>query len=250
METSLSSILNGLSALFYTKNSSLDNLPKPKPSYDLNRNSLLSTFDPVVTSILSAMEKVSENGCFYKGNICYKHLGCFNTQESASKLTCFLPEFPSLLRNQFNLYTRLNTKPISLSYEADDALAFQAVPENANLVILIHGYCETGSDRDYIKMKDRLLQYTAVDAVIVVDHKIAVRFGNFLRAIVNTELVGRQVAVIIERLRVHRLLNTKNVHLVGFSLGAKVSHFASFWGRKMFNHRLGRITGRQKFHFY
>ncbi|XP_015792950.1 pancreatic lipase-related protein 2 [Tetranychus urticae] len=270
METSIGSILSGFSALL---NSGIDTISRSvssvanhpnlsrigltsaltlgssskssQPSSPSNSTSsspfLLSALDPFVASMMSAVEKISANGCFYRGEICYKNLGCFNTGESASKRTCFLPELPSFLRTKFLLYKSPEENPIQLSYEDEEALS--SVPTSSKLAFIIHGYTESGSESDYIEMMQRLLRFTDIDSVIIVDYRVAVRIGNFLRAIANTELVGRQVALLIEKLRIHRSINPKNIHLIGYSLGAKVSHFACSWGNKLFGNKIGRVTG-------
>lgn len=282
METSLGSILSGFSALFnsgidtisrsvgsvanhptlnriglsaplsvlssVSSKSSSPSSPSTDPLSSSSSSSsssspfLLSALDPVVSSMLSGMEKVSANGCFYRGEICYKSLGCFNTGESASKRTCFLPELPSFVRTKFLVYKSPEDAPVPISYEDDESLS--AIPASSNVAFIIHGYTESGSESDYIEMMKRLLRFTDTDAVIVVDYRIAVRIGNFLRAIANTELVGRQVALLIEKLKIHRSINPKNIHLIGYSLGAKVSHFACSWGNKLFGTKIGRVTGK------
>lgn len=239
METSLGSIISGFSALLNSGLETISRSVSVKP--ELSRNSILSVIDPFAASIMESVAKISNNGCFYRGEICYKNLGCFNTGQSASKLTCFLPELPSFIRTRFHLYTRPEGPGVPISYDEEDFL--DAVPRGGRLVIIVHGYTENGGESDYQEMMRRLLRFTDTDAVVVVNGGVALRIGNFLRAIANTELVGRQVALLIEKLRIHRAIDGKNVHLVGFSLGTKVSHFACSWGSQLFGTRIGRVTG-------
>ena len=74
--------------------------------------------------------------------------------------------------------------------------------------------------------------------VICVDWENGANLPNYVRAAVNTRLVGRQVALLINSL--NELTGSKNsdFHLIGFSLGA---HVAGFAGAELFN--LSRITG-------
>ena len=61
---------------------------------------------------------------------------------------------------------------------------------------------------------------------------------NYVRAAVNTRLVGKQVSVLINTINDNIGNINNNTHLVGFSLGA---HVAGFVGKEVKN--LSRITG-------
>ncbi len=58
----------------------------------------------------------------------------------------------------------------------------------------------------------------------------------------NSRLVGAQVAYILKNVFQKRKVSHKNVHVIGFSLGA---HIAGFSGKRLIKHgyKLGRITG-------
>lgn len=65
----------------------------------------------------------------------------------------------------------------------------------------------------------------------------------YTEAATNTQLVGRQVALLVHRLRIVRGIEPLEVHLLGFSLGAQVCGFAGKWSRSEFGWRFGRISG-------
>ena len=76
--------------------------------------------------------------------------------------------------------------------------------------------------------------------VICVDWSAGAADPNYVRAAVNTRLVGRQVALLIENINNSndgKKINDK-IHIIGFSLGA---HVAGFAGHQLKN--LSRITG-------
>ena len=76
--------------------------------------------------------------------------------------------------------------------------------------------------------------------VICVDWSAGAADPNYVRAAVNTRLVGRQVALLIESINNSndgKKINDK-IHIIGFSLGA---HVAGFAGHQLKN--LSRITG-------
>ena len=76
--------------------------------------------------------------------------------------------------------------------------------------------------------------------MICVDWSAGAADPNYIRAAVNTRLVGKQVALLIENINesVGQNINAKT-HIVGFSLGA---HVAGFAGNHLKN--LSRITGK------
>ena len=74
--------------------------------------------------------------------------------------------------------------------------------------------------------------------VICVDWENGANLPNYVRAAVNTRLVGRQVALLINTLNELTGSQNSDFHLIGFSLGA---HVAGFAGAELFN--LSRITG-------
>ena len=77
--------------------------------------------------------------------------------------------------------------------------------------------------------------------VICVDWSAGAADPNYVRAAVNTRLVGRQVALLIENINNSNVDGKKindKIHIIGFSLGA---HVAGFAGHQLKN--LSRITG-------
>ena len=74
--------------------------------------------------------------------------------------------------------------------------------------------------------------------VICVDWAAGAVDPNYVRAAVNTRLVGKQVSVLINTINDNIGNINNNTHLVGFSLGA---HVAGFVGKEVKN--LSRITG-------
>lgn len=75
--------------------------------------------------------------------------------------------------------------------------------------------------------------------MICVDWEPGASIPNYVRAAANTRLVGKQVALLLRRLRAQFGLDPRRVHLIGFSLGA---HVAGFAGAE--TPGLSRITGK------
>ena len=86
-----------------------------------------------------------------------------------------------------------------------------------------------------------LLQYDL--NVIAVDWSRGARVPYYIQAAVNSELVGAQMAVLSFLLKDEFGVKEKDLHFIGFSLGAQVVGFA---GKKMMElrgTRPARITG-------
>ena len=76
--------------------------------------------------------------------------------------------------------------------------------------------------------------------MICVDWSAGAADPNYVRAAVNTRLVGKQVSILVEKINesIGKSI-TQRTHIVGFSLGA---HVAGFAGSHLKN--LSRITGK------
>lgn len=64
----------------------------------------------------------------------------------------------------------------------------------------------------------------------------------------NTELVGAQIAVLVFLLKDNFGIQEKNLHLIGFSLGAQVVGFVGKKMQELRGIRPARITGKFPFH--
>lgn len=74
--------------------------------------------------------------------------------------------------------------------------------------------------------------------VIVVDWEKGATLPNYVQAAANTQLIGKQIAMMIRMINYEKGLNANDYHLIGFSLGA---HVAGFTGMEIQN--ISRITG-------
>lgn len=74
------------------------------------------------------------------------------------------------------------------------------------------------------------------------DWHIGARGPQYPIAAANTELVGRQLGILLTKM-VEKGMDPRNIHLIGFSLGAHVCGTASE-SLKAKGYLLGRITGK------
>ncbi|XP_050428474.1 pancreatic triacylglycerol lipase-like isoform X2 [Adelges cooleyi] len=138
----------------------------------------------------------------------------------------------------FHLYTRYTNDYVLDNTDPDNLLQAPFIL-NAPIKILIHGY--TGN-KDYspnIELRPAYLTYKNLN-VISVDYKDLVQEPCYVQAVHNVPLVGKCTAAFIKHLfRVRTDLDFKDLHVVGFSLGAQV---AGHIGR-LTNGTIQRITG-------
>ena len=79
--------------------------------------------------------------------------------------------------------------------------------------------------------------------MICVDWEAGASVPNYVRAAVNTRLVGKQVAILISSFVKTYNVSLSQFHLIGFSLGAHVSGVAGSTLRNLEGTNVSRITG-------
>lgn len=169
--------------------------------------------------------------------VCYGDLGCFRDEGPFNYLD-MLPSPPEEIRTVFYLYTGKNKElPQILEYNNITTVSESHFNASSPTKIIIHGF---GSSCDKIWPREMRLSFLAVEDcnVICVDWAAGAVDPNYVRAAVNTRLVGKQVALLIDSINKEGITINNNTHLVGFSLGAHVSGFV---GKELKN--LSRITG-------
>ncbi|XP_071953379.1 pancreatic lipase-related protein 2-like [Antedon mediterranea] len=144
-------------------------------------------------------------------------------------------------KTKFVLNTRRNNKDESLS-AYDTASISNSNFNPANLTkFIIHGFQESSEER-YVSDMSRSLLVEGDYNVILVDWEEGAE-GNVLLdyddAVDNVRLVGAEIAYLIKKLKSASGLSLRDVHLIGFSLGA---HCAGYAG-KILDGEIGRITG-------
>ncbi|KAL3268959.1 hypothetical protein HHI36_008045 [Cryptolaemus montrouzieri] len=77
--------------------------------------------------------------------------------------------------------------------------------------------------------------------MMAVDWGIGARGPQYATAAANTELIGRQTGILLQMI-IRKGMDPKNIHLIGFSLGAHVAGSASEL-LKASGYLIGRITG-------
>lgn len=78
---------------------------------------------------------------------------------------------------------------------------------------------------------------------MIVDWSLGARVPYYIQAAVNSELVGAQTAVMYYFIKDNLGIQEKDLHLIGFSLGAQVVGFVGKRMKELRGTRPSRITG-------
>ncbi|XP_065173787.1 uncharacterized protein [Atheta coriaria] len=177
-------------------------------------------------------------------SVCYPELGCFEASGPFGYLD-MLPSKPEEISTRFLLYpshsSRRNGNTVGEFPFTNISDAFTWAKTGLNntlpLKVMIHGF---GSDCSHIWVYEMRSALMAVDDlnVICVDWGNGATLPNYVKAAANTRLVGKQLGMLLSGMVDKVGFSVRNIHLVGFSLGA---HVAGFAGAELGN--LSRITG-------
>ncbi|XP_065212134.1 uncharacterized protein LOC135839840 isoform X2 [Planococcus citri] len=172
--------------------------------------------------------------------VCYDELGCF--QEAG--YIDLLPNSPEEVNTRYLLYnsrrSRGDTPLLDVSAQNISSIwewAGKAFNVSAPTKVIIHGFGSSCSNVWVYEMRSALMSVEECN-IICVDWEAGATIPNYVRAAANTRLVGKQVAILLSGLEKYVNLSVRNVHVIGFSLGA---HVAGFAGSELKN--LSRITG-------
>ncbi|XP_056633738.1 pancreatic lipase-related protein 2-like [Diorhabda sublineata] len=175
-------------------------------------------------------------------SVCYDIVGCFKLPHKNSPLQKH-PEDPKMLDTKFYLFTRSTdlAKPEILFYDdGGESLKISSFNLSNPLKVIVHGYVSKWNEKgSLIIMKSYLKMFDY--NVILMDWHIGARGPQYPVAAANTEVVGRQLGILLTNM-VKKGLEPRKIHLIGFSLGAHVCGTASE-SLKNEGHLIGRITG-------
>ncbi|KAK6640126.1 hypothetical protein RUM43_008403 [Polyplax serrata] len=173
--------------------------------------------------------------------VCYGNLGCFEDTGPFSYIDT-LPSSPEEISTKFQLYSengRSDVPLMEVPYSNMTQLwmwASKAFNTSTLMKIIVHGFGSSCNHVWVYEMRSALMSVEDCH-VICVDWEAGALIPNYVRAVANTRLVGKQLAMLIRGLT-ERGLTLDKVHLIGFSLGA---HVAGFAGAEIKN--ISRITG-------
>ncbi|CAG2168260.1 unnamed protein product [Oppiella nova] len=172
--------------------------------------------------------------------VCYEDIDCF-AKNGPLRHIGTLPAPPDKINTRFFAFSRYSTgQAFELNVKHPQSLSI--VAQEQALAILIHGFANDANKTELLALKDSLLYYTYVNTVIIVDWSRGALAPWYTEAATNTQVVGRQITLLVESLRRNGRTNPFNVHLFGFSLGAQIAGFAGKYSQMKYKWKFGRIS--------
>jgi predicted alpha/beta-fold hydrolase len=158
------------------------------------------------------------------------------------KHTGKLTDTPTKINTRFFAYT---PQEMTTAHEIHpkDTASHSIVTHEKPVAIIAHGFTNNGQTPDLLTLKTSLLKSGHVFTVIITDWEKGAASPWYTEASVNTQVVGRQIANLVNHLKTSRSIDPANVYLFGYSLGAQVSGFAGKFSQSEYNWKFGRITG-------
>ncbi|KAJ8946828.1 hypothetical protein NQ318_002108, partial [Aromia moschata] len=144
-------------------------------------------------------------------------VGCFNLPHKNSPLQK-IPEDPRILDTKFFLFTRsINFSHPEILHYNDDGKSLEKSSFNFTkpLKLVAHGYMSSWNEKGSLILANIYLKLYDCN-VILMDWHIGARGPQYVNAAANTELVGRQLGMLLTDM-VDKGLDANNIHLIGFS---------------------------------
>uniref|UniRef100_A0A224XLV6 Putative pancreatic triacylglycerol lipase n=1 Tax=Panstrongylus lignarius TaxID=156445 RepID=A0A224XLV6_9HEMI len=178
------------------------------------------------------------------GAVCYDGLGCYPVSypwTDETRPVSNYPEHPDKVDPVFCLYTREHQHVCHrLRYNVSSTIFESKIVPTHRTYILAHGFLENGDKRWLKVLKDRFLNRTDCNVIV-----IGWQGGSsppYTQAVANIRLVGRMGGHLLGTLNRLLGLKTEFCHVIGHSLGA---HLAGYIGHTLnthYNLSLGRIS--------
>lgn len=154
-----------------------------------------------------------------------------------------------------------NIKQTYIHYE-NITKVYKSLDKCDLMYINIHGFRSSQVDDVYVSLRKNQLNYHKENidesmCILLVDWREGAASQGvyyYAPAAANTVTVGREVALLAYYLILFDKVEASDVHMIGFSLGAQVTHFASIWLQNLTSNdvvqrtdiddwKIGRITG-------
>lgn len=171
-----------------------------------------------------------------------QHLRMFPSQPNKINTQFLLHQMTKINQDNSSNCARTSSKFSRIHYDNETSIR-ESVDRCDSLYFIIHGFRQTYEDDIFNDFRSNLLNYTTlersewINCVIGVDWRSGAQMrplkGIMAEAAVNTITVGREVALLAYSLVVARKVAADNIHVIGFSLGAQVAHFAAVWFKQL-----------------
>ncbi|XP_038646433.1 endothelial lipase-like [Scyliorhinus canicula] len=147
----------------------------------------------------------------------------------------------SNIQTKFNLQSSKHTeeKDCGIIAGVGESLVKCNFNMTSKTFVIIHGWTTTGLMESWISGMVKALKKQEVYANIIVVNWLERAHQLYTIAANNSEVVGREVAMLVDWLQKVTDIPLQKVHMIGYSLGAHVAGFAG----KATQNKIGRITG-------
>lgn len=177
------------------------------------------------------------------GEVCYTNLelGCFTNNRpfggTFQRPLSLLPDSPTRIATKFTLFNKLHPEGTVINASV---LSDKFVP-SFKTKFITHGFVHNDIKQWVFDMRKAMIRAEDVNVITVDWSK-----GNglpYTQATANTQVVGREIAKLINSLCEKTSIVAEDFHLIGHSLGAHVSGYAGERLKSFYSKNLGRITG-------
>jgi hypothetical protein len=177
---------------------------------------------------------------YQQNTITYAGYGTFTNSSPFSdpiyRPTASLPQDPSFISTQFFLYSnqRKMTNGTLITWTTTINEFFAT---NKKATIIVHGWTQNAFKNWIIAMKDAILGVENTNVITVNWSQGA--SGSYDQSIANSQIVGIDLARLINTYVLNGILTYDGIHIIGHSLGAHVAGFAG----QLTVLKVPRITG-------
>ncbi|CAF4798813.1 unnamed protein product [Rotaria sp. Silwood1] len=175
--------------------------------------------------------------------VCYPVVGCFDNNPPFDNAGLAVPQDPTVVNTHFLLFTNsAPTKSEFLQYNKNDSSITNSRFSNTKwLRIIVHGFTNNRNSLWIPRLTEELLKLKDGEAsdVLVVDWGNGAKFPLYNNAAANTRLVGKEISLLLKKMKTLKQLSYDKVHCIGHSLGAHTCGYASY----EINRQMARISG-------
>ncbi|XP_056385437.1 pancreatic lipase-related protein 2-like [Hyla sarda] len=170
---------------------------------------------------------------------CYENLGCFTNDYpywSVTRPVSIFPQSPESINTQFFLFTQQNTDQYQVIKPRDlSSLQQSYFSSSRNSVFIIHGYMDLGDAPWVVEICQAILEREDVNCLCV--DWSGGSGGDYLRTMNNVQVVGAEIAYLINSIVENYGCSLSAIHMIGHSLGCQICGEA---GKRQ--QGIGRIT--------